>query len=347
MCVASEAFASVVDRASLLAKVSYGSVLEVLCCPRDKGELLRLTNADDGLVCTRCRGTYPIRDGVVRFVDDDEYVGSFSYEWSAHRTTQLDDNSLRGSEQTFREKTGWVPEDVRGKRVLDVGCGMGRFSDVILRWGGEVFAIDLSFGIDAAYANLGENPNFHPIQASVFDLPFRTETFDLIFSLGVLDHTPNCERAFKGLPSLLKPGGQIAIWVYSSHTYPHDSIDERRDRLYRRYTSQMPPRILHRLCLLLCRLRVKRRGFWHMALPGFLFHAIPRLNWEYSDYDARVLDTFDWYSPQYQTKHSYPEVCRWFREAGLMNIEPMDAEVAVRGIKPWAVDDPRQPAPRS
>jgi SAM-dependent methyltransferase len=308
-------------------------VLEILCCPSDKAELVRVPKGDD-LVCSRCSHIYPVRNGVTRFVGGDEYAGSFSYEWMAHRTTQLDNDSRRESERTFREKTGWGPEDVRGKRALDVGCGMGRFAEVVLRWGGEVYAMDLSFGIDAAYLNLGENPGFHAIQASVYDLPFRPETFDLIFSLGVLDHTPDCEHAFKGLPPLLTPGGQIAIWVYSIHTYPPDSLEEKRDRFYRRYTSQMSPRTLHRLCRVLCRLRVKRRAFWHMALPGFLFHAIPRLNWNYADYDARVLDTFDWYSPKYQSKHSYPEVCRWFREAGLTDIEPLDTEVAVRGIRP-------------
>jgi SAM-dependent methyltransferase len=309
-------------------------MLEVLCCPNDEGELVRFPESGDDLVCVRCSQTYPVRDGVIRFVHGDEYAASFSYEWSVHDTTQLDDDSHHSSERAFREKTGWGPDDVRGKRVLDVGCGMGRFSDVILRWGGEVYAMDLSFAVDAAYANLGDRAGFHVVQASVFALPFRTGTFDLIFSLGVLDHTPNCERAFKGLPPLLKPGGQIAIWVYSSHTYRPDGIDEKRDRLYRRYTPRMPPRTLHLLCQALCRLRVKRRGFWHMALPGFLFHAIPRLHWEYPDHEARVLDTFDWYSPEYQSKHSYPEVYRWFREAGLTDVEPLDTEVAVRGLKP-------------
>jgi SAM-dependent methyltransferase len=309
-------------------------VIEVLSCPNDKGDLVRVAESGGDLLCTRCSRTYPLRDGVMRFVDGDEYVGSFSYEWTVHRTTQLDDDSRRDSERTFREKTGLGPEDVSGKRVLDVGCGMGRFSDVILRWGGEVYAMDLSFGVDAAYANLGDRPGFHAVQASVFDLPFRTETFDIIFSLGVLDHTPDCERAFKNLPPLLRPGGQIAIWVYSAHTYAPESIDEKRDRLYRRYTSQMSPRTLHQVCRTLCRLRVKQRGAWHMALPGFLFHAVPRLHGNYPDYDRRVLDTFDWYSPQYQSKHSYPEVCRWFRETGLTDVEPLDTEVAVRGIKP-------------
>jgi SAM-dependent methyltransferase len=308
-------------------------VLNVLCCPSDKGELVRAEIGDD-LVCSNCKRSYPVSRGVLRFIDADEYAGSFSYEWFAHRTTQLDDDSRRDSERTFREKTGWGPEDLNGKRVLDVGCGMGRFADVVLRWGGEVYAMDLSFAVDSAYANLGDQSGFHAIQASVLNPPFRPETFDVIFSLGVLHHTPNCERAFRGLPSLLKPGGQVAIWIYSVHRYRSEGIQEKRDQLYRRLASQISPRTLHRLCRALCRVRIKHRGLWHMALPGFLFHAIPRLHWDYPDFDTRVLDTFDWYSPQHQSKHSYPEVYRWFREAGLTDIELLDPEVALRGVKP-------------
>ena len=46
----------------------------------------------------------------------------------------------------------------------------------ILRWGGEVYAMDLSFAVDAAYANLVDRPRAHVVQASVFDLPFRTDS---------------------------------------------------------------------------------------------------------------------------------------------------------------------------
>src|SRR5262245_26782394 len=118
-----------------------GAELLNLCCPKD-GADLREERAESGaegsLTCTACGRRYPVRNGIPRFVESDQYASNFSHEWTVHRTTQLDRESLRISEATFAEKTGWRPEDVRGKRVLDVGCGMGRFADVILRWGGEV-----------------------------------------------------------------------------------------------------------------------------------------------------------------------------------------------------------------
>ena len=314
-------------------------MLDVLCCPKDGGDLSHARDSMS-LTCVTCGHAYPITNGVARFVEDDQYAANFSHEWSVHRTTQLDTATDAGSEATFADKTGWVPEDVSGKRVLDVGCGMGRFADVVLRWGGEVYAVDLSFAVDAAQGNLGHRPGFHGIQASVFDLPFKPASFDLVYSLGVLDHTPDCERAFKCLPRLLKPGGEVAIWIYSAHEYPKGGVDEVRDAFYRRFTPDMSPRTLHRLCRVLCRVPMKHRGLWHMLLPGFLFHAIPRLHSEYGSYEGRVLDTFDWYSPRYQSKHTYPEVCRWFRDEGLVDVRPLDPEVCVRGRKPTTAPAP-------
>lgn len=309
-------------------------MFDALCCPADGGDLVETNGATTALVCETCARSYPVTSGVARFVATDDYVANFSLEWRRHRTTQLDGSERGVSEQTFIRKTGWSPEDIRGKRVLDVGCGMGRFAEVVARWGGEVYGVDLSFGVDSAAANLAAQPAFQAVQASIFELPFKPESFDLVYSIGVLDHTPDCRRAFERLPPLLRAGGEIAVWVYSAHLYRADSVEERRDAVYRRLAADMSPRTLYALCRALCRVRLKHRGVWHMLLPGFMFHAIPRLHWEYPEYDSRVLDTFDWYSPRYQSKHTYPEVSRWFREAGLERVEPLDPETAVRGRKP-------------
>jgi SAM-dependent methyltransferase len=310
-------------------------LLDILCCPADQGDLTLVDTGPGGasLRCDRCGRSYPVRDGIPRFVSNDQYVANFSHEWTLHRTTQLDRAGVTLSERTFAERTGWTPDDVRGRLVLDVGCGMGRFADVVLRWGGRVVGIDLSYAVDSARVNLTQHEDFTAIQASVFELPFRPDAFDLIYSLGVLHHTPDTRRAFQCLPPLLRAGGEIAIWVYSLHAYPPEGIEERRDHILRSLTTRMPSRLLYALCRAFCRVRVPFGSFWHMALPGFIFHAFPKTH-SYDTYDWRVLDTFDWYSPHYQFKHSYPEVFHWFREAGLVNIDLLDVEVAVRGRKP-------------
>jgi SAM-dependent methyltransferase len=313
-------------------------VLGALCCPEDQGTVSLLpagaTTIADGaeLVCEQCGAKYPIVGGIPRFVPRENYADNFSFEWKRHATTQLDDDRSQDSEKTFTNKTGLTPESVAGKLVLDVGCGMGRFSDVVIRWGGFVVGIDLSLAVEPAQSNLRKTGHFQAFQASVFDLPFRRESFDVIYSLGVLDHTPDCRKGFLSLPPLLKERGEVAIWVYSAHMYRPNSVDEKRDRFYRRFTPRMNSQVLHKILGLFCAIPIPFKPFWHMLLPGFIFHAKPRTSAD-PRFQWRVLDSFDWYSPVYQSKHTYPEVVRWFREAGLRDINPLDEEVAVAGRK--------------
>lgn len=277
-----------------------------------------------GTRCAGCGAEVPVIRGIPRFVASDAYTTSFSFEWNRHRKTQLDDTTTRESEETFRVKTGLSPEDVTGRLVLDVGCGMGRFADVVSRWGGNVVGIDLSLAVEAAHANLGGRENVRILQADLFHLPFRPGTFDIVYSLGVLHHTPNCEKAFRQLVPFVRPGGRLCVWVYGTM-----GPWERFARLYRRVTVRMPRRLLHALC--------------HLAIPWYHVCRLPLIGpllWtlvpisRHPNPDWRVLDTFDWYSPQYQSLHTFPEVYRWFRAEGLVNIALLDFPVALAGTRP-------------
>lgn len=277
-----------------------------------------------GQACAACGRRFPVVAGVPRFVPDEKYVENFGFEWKRHRLTQLDGEASRESEETFRQKTGFGPEDVRGKLVLEVGCGMGRFADVVSRWGGRVVGIDLSTAVEAAQANLGRRENLAILQADLFELPFREESFDLIYSIGVLHHTPDCQAAFHALLRFLKPGGRIAVWVYGPMG-PWAQFAAR----YRRITVRMPPRLLHGLCYA----AVPLYYVYKLPLVGPALYTVlpvsqhPRAAW-------RVLDTFDWYSPRYQSLHTYPEVYAWFSAAGLTDIRLLDVPVALAARKP-------------
>lgn len=296
------------------------STLEFLRCPATKKPL---TLEGDQLIGGE--RPYPVRDGVPRFVPDDSYAGNFSFEWQTHRRTQFDDAQKNESEETFREKTGFTPEMLRGKRVLDVGVGAGRFADVAARWGADVVGIDISYAVESARENLERYPSAQVIQADVFKLPFADESFDYIYSLGVLHHTPDCERAFRQLPRLLKKGGQIAIWVYDAH---NDFV--RINQFYRDMAQHIPQKTLYALC--------------HAAVPAYYLFQVPGLRSVlnrftpqismHHDWRWRILDTFDWYSPKYQSHHTYPEVFGWFKDEGLTEIEVLPAPVTVRGTKP-------------
>jgi SAM-dependent methyltransferase len=307
-------------------------VQQILRCPSCGSGVV---GKADGVACRSCGRTFPRIGGVLRFVEDQAYTGSFGFEWNKHDRTQLDSENDIRSEQHFLAKTGLRPEDLAGKLVLDVGCGMGRFADVVTRWGARLVGIDLSQAVEAAQRNLtGRNAVI--IQADIFSLPFAPESFDCIYSLGVLHHTPNCEEALKKLPSLLKPGGVMAVWLYSAYNRWYRCGD-----IYRKVTRRMPPKLLHTLCysaIPLYELYAALRKIPLVGRPmsGVLNYLIPiSLN---EDPQYRVLDTFDWYSPWYQSKHTYEEVFRWFESCGMEDLHVGEVPVSVRGRKPASHD---------
>jgi SAM-dependent methyltransferase len=302
-------------------------VLAVLRCPACRS---RLENRPDGLVCLDCRKQYPAVNGVIRFVDAENYAGSFGFQWKLHARTQLDNEHSHRSEEAFRRRTGFSPEDLRGKLVLDVGCGMGRFAEVASRWGARVVGIDLSLACEVAAQNMAAR-SATIFQADVFQLPFAECSFDFIYSIGVLHHTPDCEQSVKVLPQFLKPGGRLAVWLYSSYNRWYRMSD-----VYRKLTRRMPPKLLYGLCYGTIPLYgvhwvLRKIPFLGRPASGFVAWLVP-MSFD-KDSEWRVLDTFDWYSPWYQSKHSYEEVFRWFESCGLEDLHVADEPISVHGRK--------------
>jgi SAM-dependent methyltransferase len=308
------------------------SFASLLACPTCKQDLeLDAPPSQAQIIETgdlRCENghSFPIVRGIPRFVSSDGYASNFGFEWNLHNRTQLDTISKHESEEAFIEKTGFQREDFAGRRVLDVGCGMGRFSDVASRWGATAVGIDLTSAVDAAYGNIGSRDNVHLAQADVFRLPFRDETFDFIFSIGVLHHTPDTKAAFDQLPRLLKPGGHIAIWVYTAGRAGYISSD-----IYRHVTTRLPKRVLYAMC----RVAIPLHHVNKLPVIGAVTRRVLPIS-NHPDPEWRVLDTFDWYSPTYQWKHSQPEVRSWFESQGLVSLRPLSFPVSMEGTRPEA-----------
>jgi SAM-dependent methyltransferase len=290
----------------------------ILRCPNCK------SNLTEKLECKKCNVQYPVIRGIPRFVNSEFYVENFGFQWNKHKRTQFDNEKEKPSE-LFLRRIGLTPELVKDKLVLDAGCGAGRYSDVVSRWGGNVVAVDLSSAVEASHENLGHK-GVKILQADIMNLPFAEETFDVIFSIGVLHHTPDTKKAFEALVPLLKPGGLIVVWLYSA--YNDESMRMKLSNFYRRFSWKLPKKLLY--------------GISWLAVPYYYLNRIPILRmftgrlWhiaEHKDWKWRVLDTFDWYSPRYQWHHTYAEVFGWFEENGLTNIRVLDPPVTVSGFK--------------
>lgn len=305
--------------------------MDVLACPACGGALVEQTTPSHTLSGIACGARHPVARGIPRFVEYDAYVRNFSLEWTIHARTQLDDATSDESERTFVEKTGLSRQDVSGRTVLDVGCGMGRFSEVVSRWGGRVLSADLSYAVESARRNLGDRPGVQVVQADLFRLPLQPASFDIVFSLGVLHHTPSCRAAFLGLPRFVKPGGLLAVTVFARDGTPAQRLSD----LYRRVTTRLPLGMLYQLSRLAGPLYYLHKtpavGKLTRQILPISMH--PRPDW-------RVLDTFDWYSPRYQSKHTYPEVSSWFQQAGFTDIELFEPPISVRGRREVASHAP-------
>jgi len=298
--------------------------LNILRCPHDGS---KLKCEENGLQCTKnIHHFYPVKRSIPRFVPDDGYVESFSYEWTVHHQTQLDsytgDNS---SAEQFFSKTGLTKQDLAGKLVLDAGVGAGRYSDIMTSFGANVFGVDLSFAVDSAWNNLKQTNCFSTVQADISKLPFEKKSFDFIVSIGVLHHTPDTRRYFEMLVPYLKPGGEIAIWVYP------DAGDYATRARWIPFVSRIPQTFFYTWCRWFVPLM---HSINECKLQKYIQKVFPYSN-QGLGLENDILDTFDGYSPKYHGVHTPKEVHKWFSELGMENIHsPSEWDTCMRGRKP-------------
>ena len=307
------------------------SALDVIVCPACKAELILHTGTRDAaeivegeLHCSGCGKTFPITGGVPRFVPQGAYAQSFGCQWNWFRTVQLDSiNQTSESEQALAGTTGWSDDEYGGRRLLDAGVGAGRFADRAAAKGAEVFGVDLTSAVDAAYRNIGTRPNVHLLQADIFAMPFRDGTFDLAYSIGVLHHTPAPQEAFARVAATVRPGGKLAVYLYARYGPSHKASDA-----IRVVTTRLPLKVMWGLSAA----AVPLYYLYRVPIVGHLLRLAAPISMEPAA-RWRWLDTFDWYTPKYQFKYLYPEIFRWFRDNGFHDIEIFDGPIRMSGKK--------------
>jgi len=111
--------------------------------------------------------------------------------------------------------------NLTGKRVLEVGPGAGGHSALFARHGAFTSSADITFdrarATQAKFALMGDRAaGCQALQADAETLPFDDDTFDIVYSNGVLHHTLDTERAIGEVHRVLKPGGQAVIMLLSN-----------------------------------------------------------------------------------------------------------------------------------
>jgi len=308
-------------------------LVQWLACPQCHGrldltvQLEREGEIEEGsLSCAKCQKVFPILRGIPRFVSSENYAASFGRQWNKFARLQMDSqNGTTFSRDRFYSITEWDPTALKGKLVLDVGCGAGRFSEVVLQDGAEVVAVDLSSAVDACRQNLSSHPRIHQVQASIYELPFRDATFDYVYCIGVIQHTPDPQRSVLCLLPKTAVGGRAGLWIYELNWKAFVGTVGFK-YLLRPWTKRMPlPRLekfcerLERLCWPITR-RARSAGKlgWlvmrSLPVAAAHIHGIPLSETDFREWV--VLDTFDAYSPAHDHPQRFGTVRRWMESAG-------------------------------
>jgi SAM-dependent methyltransferase len=309
----------------------------LLRCPQTGSELrLRVDEAhEDGTVKTgrlvRAGGehAYPIVGGVPRFVDQEHYAGSFGYEWKKWSRVQFERENAGGpmaghTRRMFEAIAELPPRELRGKLVVEFGCGPGRFIDIARGAGATVVGLDMSAAVEPARANFAGDADVLIVQADILAPPLRADAFDVGYTFGVLHHTPRPADGLRALARVVKPGGVVACSVYpKGGFYDYPSVAAFR-RAHQALRSRLGAPAARRLALgyaylaayalhfplaLMGRVPLARRLAGQIEKYALVCLHLPDARW-------RVLDIFDAITPAFASTHTAGEVRGWFDAAG-------------------------------
>src|SRR2546426_5953009 len=164
---------------------------------------------------------------------------AFGYEWtwaSDYHAANFNDWLPVGFNPTL---------EFAGKTGLEVGCGAGRHAQLAAACAKEHVAVDVSRAVDPAFRRTRTLGNCHILQADVFHLPFRTEQFDYVYCLGVLQHFADPAAGFRALARQPRRGGLLLVNVYQDSRPAVQWLLES----VRHVTTRIPHRLLQYLSI--------------------------------------------------------------------------------------------------
>lgn len=317
------------------------------------GEALRPFRDSEGkphLVSSTSR--YPIVSGIPRILPEaSSYATAFGEQWNRWRLTQLDSHTgiPISRDRLWRclgpEVVGRLLDATQPTDVLEVGCGAGRFTEILLSFPAtRVTSMDISSAVEANRLNFPVTERHRVVQADIEHPPFaHGEYFNVVVCLGVVQHTPSPEQTIQRLYGLVSPGGTL---IFDHYRPEWRRLTKVTALALRPLVKRLPYKQRVRLCehlvttLLPFHKAVRNLRWAQYALSRLspittYYHVYPMLP-EHIQREWAVLDTHDGLADWYKHLRTGDQLADTLRQVGAkdVNIAISSHGAEVRCLKP-------------
>lgn len=271
---------------------------------------------------------------------DLQTVSGFGYQWSRFTHAELDPNETQRAFRDYFRIFPWHLLPPHGGVGADIGCGNGRWAALVAPRVSWLHLVEASArALEVAKQNMSQHPNVSFYCATVDDMPLAEKSLDFAFSLGVLHHVPDPQRAMAAIAQRLKPGAPFLAYIY----YAFDNrpiwfrILWRLSDIGRRLISRLPNDLRYYVSQIIAFLI-----YWPLARLGLLLDKIRCLpdSWPlayYRDKSFYVMrtDALDRFGTRLEKRFTRREIQAMLESAGFDNVrfsehEPYWCVVGIR-----------------
>lgn len=235
-----------------------------------------------------------------------EVVWSFSNEWEYFTENKMQTTwgiTLEERFERFLYENEIEESQIKDKLILDAGCGNGTHTENIANHGGLIVGIDYSTSVYIAEKRR-KNENVLFVRGDLQNPPFPMETFDIVFSNGVIHHTPDTLVTFKSIIPIVKSRGSFYVWLYNRQGGIVWSLKRRFFDLNR---------------VVICRMHKSVQNFMVNLYTNLIWYAYKLLHISIGqDYKTLKLNMWDSITPRWRHYHEPSDVWKWYLENGFL-----------------------------